>query len=280
MKINLGILSSNSNSLNFLINNNLYNLLNFYAVSSRNIRDSKQIASKYGFKKYYGSYEEIINDTEIDIVINFLPNAIKFEYSYLLLKAGKKVITNYPIFNSITDFSFIEEILSSKLSENLFLIYEYDYSRLLLKKSKNFVYAKFSNENIQNKLSLMKNLLIEDSPDLFFLLNHYKLENIKIQLISKKYELLFNKISYLNIFISINNEINFNIIIDNINEFYDQSFILNRTLLDVHSKKTNKDLKVFNHQDLLSFIKNNKYFDNNNFFQYYPYQLFKEVTNE
>ena len=82
----------------------------------------------FKFKKYYGSYEEVISDKDVDVVINFLPNPIKFEYTYLLLKAGKKVISNYPIFNSNSDISFIEEIISSEFSKNLFLIYNYDYS--------------------------------------------------------------------------------------------------------------------------------------------------------
>ena len=56
MKSNLGILSSNSNSLNFLTSNNLINYLNFDSVASRNIEDSKNIAAMFKFKKYYGSY--------------------------------------------------------------------------------------------------------------------------------------------------------------------------------------------------------------------------------
>ena len=131
MKSNLGILSSNINSLEFLTLNGLNDYFNYYAVASRNIEDSQAISSKFNIKKYYGSYEELVKDPNIDFVINFLPNSIKFEYSYLLLKAQKKVITNYPVFNSTKDIIYVEEIISSSLDQNIFLIQEYNYSKLL-----------------------------------------------------------------------------------------------------------------------------------------------------
>ena len=90
MKSNLGILSSNINSLDFLTVNKLNNHFNLYAVASRNVEDSQAISQDFNFKKYYGSYEELVKDPNIDFVINFLPNSIKFEYSYLLLKTKKK----------------------------------------------------------------------------------------------------------------------------------------------------------------------------------------------
>ena len=90
MKSNLGILSSNINSLEFLTLNGLNDYFNFYAVASRNIEDSQAFSFDFNFKKYYGSYEELVKDPNIEFVINFLPNSIKFEYSYLLLKAQKK----------------------------------------------------------------------------------------------------------------------------------------------------------------------------------------------
>ena len=120
MKSNLGILSSNINSLDFLTVNKLNDHFNLYAVASRNVEDSQAISQDFNFKKYYGSYEELVKDPNIDFVINFLPNSIKFEYSYLLLKAKKKVITNFPVFNSIKDIIYVEEVMSSSFDQNIF----------------------------------------------------------------------------------------------------------------------------------------------------------------
>ena len=203
MKSNLGILSSNINSLEFLTLNGLNDYFNYYAVASRNIEDSQAISSNFNIKKYYGSYEELVKDPNIDFVINFLPNSIKFEYSYLLLKAQKKVITNYPVFNSTKDIIYVEEIISSSFLQNIFLIQEYNYSKLLDDIPNHIFYSKFSSNNYKSNLSMMKDLLVEESPDLFFLLNHYKNSNINIDILKKKYDSLHFRLSYLNALITI-----------------------------------------------------------------------------
>ena len=279
MKSNLGILSSNVNSLNFLNDNKLNNYLNFHSIASRNIEDSRNIASIYNFQKYYGSYEDIINDNDIDIVVNFLPNSIKFEYTYLLLKAGKKVITNYPIINSINDFISIKEIIESSYSLNLFLIYDFDFTRFVGNDINNIIYIKYPPANSTNTLNVMTNYLNEESPDLFFMLNHFKGEDIKILYIDKKFDPLHNRLIYFNSYISINDHIMINIIVDNINPITLNSPIINGKYLNIDNINMKTSKKAYNYVDLISFIKNNKTFENHTFFQYYPYQLLNEVLN-
>ncbi|MDC0861689.1 Gfo/Idh/MocA family oxidoreductase [Alphaproteobacteria bacterium] len=279
MKSNLGILSSNINSLYFLNNNKLYDHLNFHSIASRNIKDSKKFASIYNFNKYYGSYEDIINDSDIDIVVNFLPNSIKFEYTYLLLKAGKKVITNYPVFNSLNDLNSIKEIIKSSYSLNLFLIYDFDFTRLINNDIKNIIYIKNPDTGSANMLNLMTDYLNEESPDLFFLLHHYKKENIDILYIDKKFDSLHNRLIYFNAYISINDQVKINIIIDNMNPITSNPIIINGISLSMENTKKIISKKAFNYDDLIGFIKNNKTFENDSFFQYYPYQLLNEVIN-
>ena len=279
MKSNLGILSSNINSLEFLTLNRLNNYFNFYAVASRNIEDSQAFSSDFNFKKYYGSYEELVKDPNIDFVINFLPNSIKFEYSYLLLKAQKKVITNYPVFNSTKDIIYVEEIISSSLDQNIFLIQEYNYSKLLDDIPNHIFYSKFSSNNYKSNLSMMKDLLVEESPDLFFLLNHYKNSNINIDILKKKYDSLHFRLSYLNALITIDDNKSINVLIDNINKIHENSIIVNSNSYKDNFEIRKNVIKAYNHDDLLLFIKNNKTFDNSTFFQYYPFKLFNEVLN-
>ena len=279
MKSNLGILSSNINSLEFLTLNGLNNYFNFYAVASRNIEDSQAISSNFNIKKYYGSYEELVKDPNIDFVINFLPNSIKFEYSYLLLKAQKKVITNYPVFNSTKDIIYVEEIISSSFDQNIFLVQEYNYSKLLEDIPKHIFYSKFASNNYESNLSLMKDLLVEESPDLFFLLNHYKNSNINIDILEKKYDSLHNRLSYLNALITIDDNKSINVLIDNINKIHENSIIVNSNSYKDNFEIRKNAIKAYNHDDLLLFIKNNKTFDNSTFFQYYPFKLFNEVLN-
>jgi hypothetical protein len=279
MKSNLGILSSNVNSLDFLTVNKLNDHFNLYAVASRNVEDSQAISQDFNFKKYYGSYEELVKDPNIDFVINFLPNSIKFEYSYLLLKAQKKVITNYPVFNSTKDIIYVEEIISSSFDQNIFLVQEYNYSKLLENIPNYFFYSKFSSNNYESNLSLMKDLLVEESPDLFFLLNHYKNSKINIDILKKTYDPLHNRLSYLNALITIDDNKSINVLIDNINKIHENSIIVNSNSYKDNFEIRKNVIKAYNHDDLLLFIKNNKTFDNSTFFQYYPFKLFNEVLN-
>ena len=78
MKSNLAILSSNKKSIDFLNDLNLNNICNLYANCSRNIIDAEKFSKEYGFSKYYGSYEDLINDKNIDIVLNFFPSGVFF----------------------------------------------------------------------------------------------------------------------------------------------------------------------------------------------------------
>ena len=125
----------------------------------------------------------------------------------------------------------------------------------------------------------MKDLLVEDSPDLFFLLNHYKNMNINIDIFKKKYDSLHNRLSYLNALITIDDNKFINVLIDNINKIHENSIIVNSNSHNDKFEIRNNVIKAYNHDDLLLFIKNNKTFDNSTFFQYYPFKLFNEVLN-
>ena len=39
-----------------------------YAIGSRDLGKAQAFADKYGFRKAYGSYEEMLEDPEIDLV--------------------------------------------------------------------------------------------------------------------------------------------------------------------------------------------------------------------
>ena len=57
MKSNLAVLSSDNKTIQFIKNNNLQDLCNLYANSSRNTDDAKIFSENHGFEKYYGINE-------------------------------------------------------------------------------------------------------------------------------------------------------------------------------------------------------------------------------
>jgi predicted dehydrogenase len=63
-----------------------------YAAASRDIVKSESFASKYGFEKAYGSYEEMANDPNVDIIYVATPHSHHRDHAILCLERGKAVL--------------------------------------------------------------------------------------------------------------------------------------------------------------------------------------------
>ena len=68
-----------------------------YAVASRKLENAKRFADKYGALNYYGSYEEMLKDSKVDLVYICTPNTLHFEQIKLCLSHGKHVICEKPM---------------------------------------------------------------------------------------------------------------------------------------------------------------------------------------
>ena len=276
MKSNLAILSSNKKSIDFLNDLNLNNICNLYANCSRNIIDAEKFSKEYGFSKYYGSYEDLINDKNIDIVLNFLPSGIKFEYSYLCLKRGIKVITDYPIISSKEELSFYDEIIKQGFIKNLFLIDNYNFKKIsnVFSNFKRFLYYKsFDGDLLENNSLSNLDILYELSPDLFFLLNQFYKYKIKIDILDFEKDKITKKINFLNCHIIIDGSLKIHVFLDNGNKA--NKFTTFNS--EVINKRT---ANIKNKDELINFIMDKKPFDNLAEFQYYPFKLFQEVLHE
>ncbi len=276
MKSNLAILSSDQKSIDFIKKNKLSNTLNLYANSSRNTEAAQAFCKSHNFNKYYGSYEDLIYDKEVDFILNFLPSGIKFEYIYLCLKNNIKVITDYPIISSSNDLEHFNELAKSKLINNLFLIDEINFKKLYEESInqnaitfvKNFQYS----NDFKNSLDT-KDVLFDLCPDLFYLIYKYRNEKIAILIKDKSFDKITNKINSLKCDIEINEQLKIKIMLKS-NVFNTDSAIKSKE----GSFETNKTL--YNYGDLNSFINSKNSFENLSIFTYYPYKLFLEVINE
>ncbi|MDC3173280.1 Gfo/Idh/MocA family oxidoreductase [Alphaproteobacteria bacterium] len=276
MKSNLAILSSDQKSIDFIKKNKLSNTLNLYANSSRNTEAAQAFCKSHKFNKYYGSYEDLIYDKEVDFLLNFLPSGIKFEYIYLCLKNNIKVITDYPIISSSNDLEYFNELIESKLINNLFLINEVNFKKLYVETInqnaityiKNFQYS----NDFKNSLDT-KDVLFDLCPDLFYLIYKYRNEKITILIMDKSIDKITNKINSLKCEIEIKEQLKIKVML--------KSNIFN-TDTAIKSKegtfKTNKTL--YNSVDLNSFVNSKNSFENLSIFTYYPYKLFQEVLYE
>jgi len=67
------------------------------AIASRDLEKARQTAQNLKIPKFYGSYEELLADAEIDAVYNPLPNNLHVPWTIKAAEAGKHVLCEKPI---------------------------------------------------------------------------------------------------------------------------------------------------------------------------------------
>lgn len=67
------------------------------AIAGRNPEKARAFKENYGFKRAYGSYEELLKDPEIEAVYIALPNTLHYEWTIRALQHGKHVLCEKPL---------------------------------------------------------------------------------------------------------------------------------------------------------------------------------------
>jgi predicted dehydrogenase len=73
------------------------------AVASRSLAKSQEFAKGLGIPKAYGSYEELIDDPDIEVIYNPLPNHLHVEWSIRAASRGKHVLCEKPIARNVAE---------------------------------------------------------------------------------------------------------------------------------------------------------------------------------
>jgi predicted dehydrogenase len=79
------------------------------AIASRDIDKAAAAAAELGLPGYYGSYEAMLADPEIDVVYNPLPNHLHVPWSIRVLEAGKHVLCEKPLGLSTAEVGMLIE---------------------------------------------------------------------------------------------------------------------------------------------------------------------------
>jgi predicted dehydrogenase len=103
-KINIGILSTaRITSRAILDAAKDYKQVCVAAIASRDLTKAKDYAKQHKIPRFYGSYEELLKDPEINVIYNPLPNSLHMEWSIRALRAGKNVLCEKPIASNAED---------------------------------------------------------------------------------------------------------------------------------------------------------------------------------
>lgn len=68
-----------------------------YAIAGRSLEKAERYKAEFGFQKAYGSYDELIADTDVQAIYIPLPNNLHKEWVIKALKAKKNVLCEKPI---------------------------------------------------------------------------------------------------------------------------------------------------------------------------------------
>jgi dihydrodiol dehydrogenase / D-xylose 1-dehydrogenase (NADP) len=90
-----------------------------YAVGSRTLEKAQEFADQYGIPKAYGSYQELAEDPDVDIIYVATPHPAHKESVLLCLKAGKAVLCEKPF---TMDANEAEELVKAARESKLFLM--------------------------------------------------------------------------------------------------------------------------------------------------------------
>jgi predicted dehydrogenase len=114
-----GILAPGKMSAKFTNGIKLLGNAELYAVGSRDQGRAKKFAGEHGFSKYYGSYEELAADPEVEVVYIASPHSHHMEHALLCLRNGKHVICEKAFALNARE---VEEMIAEAKKRNLFLM--------------------------------------------------------------------------------------------------------------------------------------------------------------
>ena len=94
------------------------------AVASRKLDRAQIYAKKHDIPKAYGSYQELLDDSDVDAIYNPLPNTMHCEWSVKAAEAGKHVLCEKPI---VTRLDELDQIESAAKAHQVTIFEAYSY---------------------------------------------------------------------------------------------------------------------------------------------------------
>lgn len=94
------------------------------AVASRSLEKAQEYAAEWDIPQAYGSYQAMLDDPEIDVVYNSLPNSLHTEWTVKALQAGKHVLCEKPLATTLEE---VDAMRAAAQSTGLYLTEAFMY---------------------------------------------------------------------------------------------------------------------------------------------------------
>jgi len=118
-KINWGIIGLGNIANKFASDLQLSKNSILYGVASRNIKKAQRFSQKFNSVNYFGSYEDLAKNPEIDIVYIATPHIFHYENTMMCLEYGKSVLCEKPLGINSDE---VKRMLNEAKSRKLFLM--------------------------------------------------------------------------------------------------------------------------------------------------------------
>lgn len=89
------------------------------AISSRSDGSAMQAAEDNGINRWYGTYEELLADPDIEAVVNPLPNSMHHEWTIKAAEAGKHILCEKPIAVTMDE---VREMIAAAKANGVLLV--------------------------------------------------------------------------------------------------------------------------------------------------------------
>ncbi|MGI9530357.1 Gfo/Idh/MocA family protein [Lutimonas sp.] len=118
-KYNWAILGCGKIARKFVADLSLLPNANLYAAASRSLENAKEFAQDLGFEKAYGSYQEMVEDPQVDVVYVATPHSKHLEHSMLCMDHKKAVLCEKAFAMNTKE---VDQMIAASKSNNTFLM--------------------------------------------------------------------------------------------------------------------------------------------------------------
>ena len=116
---NIGILGASRIARKFASDAKGVATTKLYAVAARHLESAQTFQKEFDMPYSYGSYEELVNDENVDIIYISTPNSFHKEHVLLCLNAGKAVICEKPFALNQEE---VEDMIEAAKAHKVFLM--------------------------------------------------------------------------------------------------------------------------------------------------------------